>query len=97
MKSSVKNTYADNEEITFIHIEGFSNRDLEEAKSYRVDRRRLHDMENEKYWFQCKMNDFAEYRMLKMLWANVRETEDEDLKAILFDKIDDCKRVMGLY
>ena len=97
LKSSVKNAYKANEEITFVHIEGYSNSELEQPISYRVDTRRLHNLELEKYHFQCKMNDFAEYRMMKMLWANVRETEDEDLKAILFEKIEDCKRVMGLY
>ena len=97
LKSSVKNAYKENEEITFVHIEGYSNKDLEYPTEIRVDKKRNHIMLNEKYWFQCKMNDFAEFRMLKMLWANVRETDDEDLKVILFDKIDDCKRVMGLY
>ena len=92
--SSVKHAFKENEEITFVHIEG--NRPDEES-TILVDKRRLHTMINEKYHFQSKMNDFAEFRMLKMLWANVRETDDEDLKAILFDKIDDCKRVMGLY
>ena len=96
MKSSVKNAFQENEEITFVHIEGYTNKSLEVPKEYVVDRRRLHDMVNEKYQLQCKFNDFAEYRLLKLLWANVRETEDEDFKQILFAKIDEIKAQMGL-
>ena len=96
-ESSVVNAFKEDEQITFVHIEGFANTDLESEEVISVDTRRLHEMVNEKYQFQCKMNDFAEYRMMKMLWANVRETEDKALKAILFEKIEDCKRVMGLY
>ena len=97
LKSSVKNAFKENEEITFVHIEGFSNKLLEEPKSYQVDRRRLHTMVNEKYSLQCKFNDFAEFRLLKLYWANIRETEDEDFKQILFSKIDEIKAIMGLY
>jgi len=96
-KSTVKNAFKENERITFVHIEGFSNPDLETENTIIVDRTRAHVMVNEKYKLQCKFNDFAEYRLLKLYWANIRETEDEDFKQILFAKIDEIKAIMGLY